>query len=205
MSLLTGVEKGFTERLGSKDKCLCCSPRAATIVICILLVLAVIYNLFVNTYMRWGKPCYIWWEHWATSVTFFVGLIARLCIFPVAVLTLVELQKVSWAVQEASRMCMGRPPVGVKGEGCGPQPGAVWYHTGRERYQISAGNVPRLGDPPASSIHKFLSTSTVLATCSLHVALTGRPTMHGLRSWPSPSCCRWTYSCACLVSICCLL
>ena len=40
-----------------------------------------------------GKPCFIWWEHWATSVTFVVAFASRLVLLPLAVLTLVELNQ----------------------------------------------------------------------------------------------------------------
>ena len=89
---LLGVESAFTDKLGTSEKCLCCSQRTTVTIICSLLVLTSVWHFGMNVYGRWGKPCFIWWEHWATSVTFVVGCASRLVILPIAVLTLLELK-----------------------------------------------------------------------------------------------------------------
>eukprot|EP01048_Picozoa_sp_COSAG05_P022465 COSAG05_NODE_4505_length_1486_cov_1.337419_2_plen_240_part_01 len=96
---LLGLEGAFTDKLGTSEKCLCCSQRTTVTVICALLVLASLWHFGMNVYARWGKPCFIWWEHWATCVTFVVGFVARLIILPIAVLTLVELKNGSDGVK----------------------------------------------------------------------------------------------------------
>ena len=64
---LLGLEGAFTDKLGTSEKCLCCSQRTTVTVICALLVLASLWHFGMNVYARWGKPCFIWWEHWASE------------------------------------------------------------------------------------------------------------------------------------------
>ena len=90
---LMKVEDQFTGLMKPKDKCLFCKQKTAVTVMCSLLILSVFYHFLVNIGLRWGKPCFIWWEHWATVVTFVVGVVARLAIFPLAVLALVDMKK----------------------------------------------------------------------------------------------------------------
>eukprot|EP01050_Picozoa_sp_SAG11_P002075 SAG11_NODE_100_length_16863_cov_12.374911_17_plen_87_part_00 len=66
---MNSVEDSFTNALGPKEKCLCCKQKDAVITMCVLLVLSILYHFGVNVGMRWGKPCFHWWEHWATTVT----------------------------------------------------------------------------------------------------------------------------------------
>lgn len=90
---LMKVEAGFTGALKPRAKCLFCTQKTAVTIMCSLLILSVVYHFGVNVMLRWGKPCFIWWEHWATVVTFGVGAIARLAVLPLAVLALLDTKK----------------------------------------------------------------------------------------------------------------
>jgi hypothetical protein len=89
---LLGVESAFTEKLGTSEKCLCCSQRTSVTSICVIMVVMALWHFTMGVYARWGKPCFMWWDHWATSVTFVVGFASRLVILPIAALTLVEIK-----------------------------------------------------------------------------------------------------------------
>ena len=56
------VENAFSQKLGTSEKCLCCSQRTTVAIICSLMVLNAVYHFLFGVYMRWGRPCFIWWE-----------------------------------------------------------------------------------------------------------------------------------------------
>ena len=85
------IEEGFTSKLPPREKILCWTPRKAVQVFCVLVILACL-NYFGTVPFRWGKPCFIWWEHAATSITFVVGTAVRVVLLPVAVLALLDLK-----------------------------------------------------------------------------------------------------------------
>ena len=65
------VENAFSQKLGTSEKCLCCSQRTTVAIICSLMVLNAVYHFLFGVYMRWGRPCFIWWERWAQHCSCF--------------------------------------------------------------------------------------------------------------------------------------
>jgi hypothetical protein len=86
------IEEKFTAKLPPSQKILCCKPATAVTIICVLLILSNI-NYFMTLPFRWGKPCFFWWEHWATIVTFVSTTAIRVAVLPLAVLALLDHQK----------------------------------------------------------------------------------------------------------------
>ena len=71
------LEDTFSNTLKPGEKFLCMKQKTAVITMCSLLIFSCVYHFGINVGARWGKPCFIWWEHWATIVTFVIG-VARL-------------------------------------------------------------------------------------------------------------------------------
>lgn len=61
-----------------------CSEQVAVQVIAVLVILSVI-NHTLTSIARTGAPCYFWWKHWATTLTFATGHAVRLFALPHAV------------------------------------------------------------------------------------------------------------------------
>lgn len=87
---LLKIEEGFTSKLPPRKKILCWTPRKAVQVFCVLVILACL-NYFGTLPFRWGKPCFIWWEHAATTITFVGATAVRIVLLPVAVLAVLDL------------------------------------------------------------------------------------------------------------------
>ena len=65
----------------------CCwklSLTAGVKAICVFMGLNAIY-FFVTSAARWGKPCYHWYDHWATCITFFAAHTCRVAMLVVPV------------------------------------------------------------------------------------------------------------------------
>jgi hypothetical protein len=91
---LLQIEGKFSERLGTSEKC--CGRRVSLgvgVQIIAVLALASILNHTLTSIARTGAPCYYWWKHWATTVTFAAGHAIRLLVVPHAVCGLVGARK----------------------------------------------------------------------------------------------------------------
>lgn len=90
---LMKLEDTFSNTLKPGEKFLCMKQKTAVITMCSLLIFSCVYHFGINVGARWGKPCFIWWEHWATIVTFVIGCAARLAVLPLASLALLDTKK----------------------------------------------------------------------------------------------------------------
>lgn len=68
------------------------SEQVGVQVIAVLVILSVI-NHTLTSIARTGAPCYYWWKHWATTVTFAAGHAVRLFALPHAVCGLLGARK----------------------------------------------------------------------------------------------------------------
>jgi len=76
------IENKFNDKLGNSEKVFCCSTRLFTQLIAVFIILdATIF--FIQTYFRWGAPCFLWWNYVSTTLTFFMGHGTRLIGIPV--------------------------------------------------------------------------------------------------------------------------
>ena len=90
---LLETEEKFTSKLGTAETCCRCLTLKSGVQVCAILVILNALMHFQTSFARTGAPCYYWWKHWATTVTFVMGHAARLIMIPFAVIGLIGARK----------------------------------------------------------------------------------------------------------------
>lgn len=89
---LIQVEEYYDKKMGSSNKFLCFSMDQVSQIISSLIIFDV-FMFYLQTYARWGAPCFIWWKHISTTITFILGNLTRLIGIPVGVYSLISIKK----------------------------------------------------------------------------------------------------------------
>lgn len=89
---INSFEKSFNDKFGHSQKILCCNARLFTQLISSLLILDAIL-FYIQTYFRWGAPCFLWWNTVSTTITFMFGHGTRLVGLPVCVYAIMGVRK----------------------------------------------------------------------------------------------------------------
>ena len=85
-------EEKFTEKLGHSEKILGCNPKVFTQIISVLIILDALF-FFIQTFFRWGAPCFLWWNSVSTTVTFLFGHGIRLIGIPTSIYAITSVRK----------------------------------------------------------------------------------------------------------------
>ncbi len=86
---LNGIQVSYNEKLGYKRKIACCEVKTMSQIIPVLLLLDSLL-FFIQTFFRWGAPCFLWWNSITTTVTFFIGHCTRLTGIPICIYSINE-------------------------------------------------------------------------------------------------------------------
>ena len=89
---LNNIQVSYNEKIGYTEKICCFKVKTLTQLIPILLLLDSMF-FFVQTFFRWGAPCFLWWNSVATTITFFIGHVTRLTGIPVCIYSILEVRK----------------------------------------------------------------------------------------------------------------
>ena len=89
---LTNIQTSYNEKIGYKQNILCFKVKTLTQCIPILLLLDSVF-FFIQTFYRWGAPCFLWWNSISTTLTFFIGHITRLTGIPICIYSMIETRK----------------------------------------------------------------------------------------------------------------
>ena len=78
------IEKTFNDKLGYSKNVLCCNTELFSQITSILIILdACIF--FIQTFFRWGAPCFLWWNYISTTITFLLGHGIRFIGIPISI------------------------------------------------------------------------------------------------------------------------
>lgn len=91
-SPINSVEKTFNDKLGHSEKICRCDPRILTQIISVLIIMDSFF-FFLQTFFRWGAPCFLWWNSLSTTITFFTGHVSRVVALPVGMYAISSIQK----------------------------------------------------------------------------------------------------------------
>lgn len=89
---LNNIQSSYNEKLGYKQTIGCFNVKTLTQVIPVLLLLDSTF-FFIQTFFRWGAPCFLWWNNISTTITFFFGHLTRLTGFPICIYSMIETRK----------------------------------------------------------------------------------------------------------------
>lgn len=65
-------EDNFDKKFGYSDKFICCKSKHFSQIISITIVCNA-FLFFIQTFYRWGAPCFLWWYNVSTTLTFVIG------------------------------------------------------------------------------------------------------------------------------------
>jgi len=89
---IRNIEDKFTDKLGHSDKILGCNTKVFTEIISVLIIIDALF-FFIQTYFRWGAPCFLWWNSFSTTITFMFGHGIRLIGIPTAIYAITSVRK----------------------------------------------------------------------------------------------------------------
>ena len=89
---LTNIQISYNEKIGYKQNIGCFKVKTLTQIIPILLLLDTVF-FFIQTFYRWGAPCFLWWNSISTTLTFFIGHLTRLTGVPICIYSITETRK----------------------------------------------------------------------------------------------------------------
>jgi len=89
---LTNIQYTYNEKIGYKQNWGYFKIKTLTQFIPILLLLDS-FLFFIQTFFRWGAPCFLWWNNLTTTITFFIGHITRLTGIPICIYSIIESRK----------------------------------------------------------------------------------------------------------------
>ena len=89
---LNNIQISYNEKIGYKQNIGCFKVKTLTQYISILLLLDSLM-FFIQTFFRWGAPCFLWWNSIATTITFFIGHSTRLTGIPICIYSIMETRK----------------------------------------------------------------------------------------------------------------
>jgi hypothetical protein len=69
-----------------------CKSHISTQVISVLIILDS-FLFFVQTFFRWGAPCFLWWNHVSTTITFLIGHTTRIISLPISIFAIKSIKK----------------------------------------------------------------------------------------------------------------
>lgn len=93
---LSNIQIIYNNKFGRNDlykqTIYCFKLKTLTQLISILLLLDTTM-FFMQTYLRWGAPCFLWWNNIFTAITFLIGHITRLIGIPVCIYSIIQVRK----------------------------------------------------------------------------------------------------------------
>ena len=89
---LTNIQVSYNNKVGYKRRICCFKIKTLTQLVPVLLLLDTTL-FFIQTFFRWGAPCFLWWNSVATTVTFFIGHITRLTGIPICINSILRIRK----------------------------------------------------------------------------------------------------------------
>ena len=89
---LTNIQISYNEKIGYKQNIGCFNVKTLAQFIPIILLLDSVF-FFIQTYFRWGAPCFLWWNNIATTVTFVIGHLTRVTGIPICIYSIIETRK----------------------------------------------------------------------------------------------------------------
>ena len=66
------IETKFNDKLGYSDKICYLKPNLFSQLISVFIILDA-FLFFIQTFFRWGAPCFLWWNYISTTITFLLG------------------------------------------------------------------------------------------------------------------------------------
>ena len=93
---LSNIQIIYNNKFGRKDPFklnICCfKVKTLTQLVPVLLLLDTTF-FFIQTYFRWGAPCFLWWNNIFTAITFLTGHITRIMGIPVCIYSIIQVSK----------------------------------------------------------------------------------------------------------------
>lgn len=92
INVSASIEDKFTEKIGYSDKKICCNVKLFSQLISLLIITDCLL-FFIQTFFRWGAPCFLWWNSISTTITFMFGHGIRLMGVPVGIYAITSIRK----------------------------------------------------------------------------------------------------------------
>tara|TARA_B100000035_G_scaffold307315_1_gene310407 strand:+ start:564 stop:1382 length:819 start_codon:yes stop_codon:yes gene_type:complete len=81
---INNIETKFNDKLGHSEKILRIKPKLFSQLISVFIILDALM-FFTQTFLRWGAPCFLWWNYISTTITFLFSHGIRLIGIPVGI------------------------------------------------------------------------------------------------------------------------
>ena len=67
---INNIETKFNDKLGHSEKICLLTPKLFSQLISVVIILDA-FLFFTQTFFRWGAPCFLWWNYFSSTITFY--------------------------------------------------------------------------------------------------------------------------------------